>query len=76
MSEKITDLAARRAQQRRGKARGCPICRKPMVEAFRPFCSDRCRKIDLDRWRSEAYRVPTEETPDPAASMPKDGEEE
>ena len=33
------------------------------MEATRPFCSERCRKIDLDRWRSEAYRVPVEEEP-------------
>jgi endogenous inhibitor of DNA gyrase (YacG/DUF329 family) len=59
MSAKIADLSARRkagARQRR-----CPICGKPATEATRPFCSERCRKIDLDRWRSEAYRVPAEE---------------
>ncbi|PZW44849.1 hypothetical protein C8P66_11315 [Humitalea rosea] len=36
----------------------CPICRRPMVEAFRPFCSDRCRQVDLGRWLTEAYVVP------------------
>ncbi len=59
MSAKIADLSQRRkagARQRR-----CPICGKVAVEAVRPFCSERCRKIDLDRWRSEAYRVPARE---------------
>jgi len=36
----------------------CPICRRPMVAAFRPFCSDRCRQVDLGRWLTEAYVVP------------------
>ena len=58
MNDKIADLAARRARKRDAKRRQCPICGKPAVEATRPFCSERCRKIDLDRWRTEAYRVP------------------
>jgi endogenous inhibitor of DNA gyrase (YacG/DUF329 family) len=41
--------------------RSCPICRRPAVPAFRPFCSDRCRRVDLDRWLGEAYRLPAEE---------------
>jgi endogenous inhibitor of DNA gyrase (YacG/DUF329 family) len=68
MSDKIADLAARRAQRRQAKPRKCPICRKPAVEASRPFCSERCRKIDLDRWRTEAYRVPVVEADDDTAA--------
>ena len=42
----------------------CPICRVPVAsrEAF-PFCSDRCRLIDLGRWLGGEYRIPTEEAP-------------
>jgi len=36
----------------------CPICGKPVVAEFRPFCSVRCKQIDLNRWLSESYRVP------------------
>jgi endogenous inhibitor of DNA gyrase (YacG/DUF329 family) len=39
----------------------CPICKKPVGkkdEDF-PFCSDRCRTIDLGRWASGAYVIPT-----------------
>ncbi len=36
----------------------CPICGKPPVPAHRPFCSRRCRDIDLGRWFSGAYAVP------------------
>jgi endogenous inhibitor of DNA gyrase (YacG/DUF329 family) len=44
-----------RATRRR---RRCPICRKPAVDEFRPFCSADCRRVDLDRWLGEAYRIP------------------
>ena len=37
--------------------RPCPICRKPRVEQFAPFCSDRCRDRDLARWFNEDYAV-------------------
>ena len=76
MSDKIADLAARRAQKQKAKPRKCPICGKPEAEASRPFCSERCRKIDLDRWRTEAYRVPVEEEPDEDARAPEDPESE
>jgi len=40
----------------------CPRCGAPSVYApgnrWRPFCSERCRVIDLGAWASEAYRVP------------------
>jgi len=38
--------------------RPCPICGKPSVEASRPFCSERCRDVDLNRWLSGSYVVP------------------
>ncbi len=42
----------------------CPICSKEMQGQRNhewphyPFCSPRCRMIDLGRWLGEAYRVP------------------
>ena len=36
----------------------CPICRKPTVHEFRPFCSRGCRDRDLIGWMDETYRVP------------------
>jgi endogenous inhibitor of DNA gyrase (YacG/DUF329 family) len=36
----------------------CPICGKPAVAASRPFCSERCRDVDLNRWLSNSYVVP------------------
>jgi len=42
----------------KGKARKCPICGKPATEASKPFCSERCRDVDLNRWLSDSYRIP------------------
>jgi endogenous inhibitor of DNA gyrase (YacG/DUF329 family) len=39
-------------------AKPCPICGKPAAEASRPFCSERCRDVDLNRWLSGSYVVP------------------
>lgn len=40
----------------------CPICKRPVDMSannrFRPFCSERCRAIDLGTWAGEGYRVP------------------
>lgn len=38
----------------------CPICKKDAPyqgNPFRPFCSERCKLIDLDNWLSERYRI-------------------
>lgn len=39
----------------------CPRCAKPVhwgpESPFRPFCSERCKMIDLGAWASEEYRV-------------------
>ena len=36
----------------------CPICGKPALQRFRPFCSKRCADIDLNRWLKGSYAVP------------------
>jgi len=39
----------------------CAYCRKrPVDPAWRPFCSDRCKLLDLARWIDGAYRIPGE----------------
>ncbi|MCU1234113.1 MAG: hypothetical protein JWP63_2080 [Candidatus Solibacter sp.] len=40
----------------------CPICKKVEVaigDPEFPFCSERCREIDLGNWASEKYVIPT-----------------
>jgi len=38
----------------------CPICKKEVTldDPNMPFCSDRCRIIDLGNWASEKYVIP------------------
>ena len=52
----------------------CPICRTLVLSSQEdfPFCSDRCRTIDLGRWLGERYRVPAEEDEDDQSSSPED----
>lgn len=35
----------------------CPICSRPADTATTPFCSKRCRMVDLGRWFTESYVV-------------------
>jgi endogenous inhibitor of DNA gyrase (YacG/DUF329 family) len=42
----------------KASAKPCPICGKPATEASRPFCSERCRDVDLNRWLSNSYTIP------------------
>ena len=45
----------------------CPICQRTMEGRTRaelpwlPFCSERCKTIDLGRWLSGTYRIPAED---------------
>lgn len=42
----------------------CPTCQKPVEwskkSPWRPFCSERCRLIDLGEWADEGHRIPGE----------------
>ena len=53
------------ASMKKGAQPACPTCGKPETEAARPFCSDRCRDVDLNRWLTGAYAIPAVEEPDP-----------
>ena len=39
----------------------CPICGRESVKAYRPFCSRRCADVDLGRWMTGAYAIPSED---------------
>jgi endogenous inhibitor of DNA gyrase (YacG/DUF329 family) len=47
-----------RAASAKAGEKKCPICGKPASEVSRPFCSERCRDVDLNRWLSGSYVVP------------------
>jgi endogenous inhibitor of DNA gyrase (YacG/DUF329 family) len=56
----------------------CPQCGSETpwnaANAWRPFCSERCKMIDLGAWASESYRVPVQESADPLLEDPPTGE--
>jgi len=45
-----------------GETPRCPICGKPRMPDYRPFCSKRCADLDLGRWLKGGYAIPA--TPD------------
>ncbi|EKF20603.1 DNA gyrase inhibitor YacG [Nitratireductor pacificus] len=47
--EKVTPLRPKRP---------CPECGKDSQRAYYPFCSSRCKDVDLNRWLSGAYAIP------------------
>jgi endogenous inhibitor of DNA gyrase (YacG/DUF329 family) len=59
----------------------CPICKKTVKngDAEFPFCSERCRTVDLGKWASGAYVIPspvTDADEQLRESMPEDPEGE
>lgn len=53
----------------------CPQCRKPSVlgaeNPWRPFCSERCKLIDLGDWMSGRFAIPVEPEGDLDEGMPE-----
>ncbi len=49
----------------------CPTCGGDSVYApsnpYRPFCSERCKQIDMGAWASEDFRMPADTPPDEQA---------
>ncbi len=49
------------------KTVACPTCGQPVEwrpeNRWRPFCSERCKLIDLGEWATGQYRVPTQDAP-------------
>jgi endogenous inhibitor of DNA gyrase (YacG/DUF329 family) len=45
----------------------CPICKKALVETAKafPFCSERCRLVDLGNWLDEKYVIAPDPQSDP-----------
>jgi uncharacterized protein len=57
----------------------CPICKQPVTEppapdapTTFPFCSERCKLIDLGRWLDGKYQIPVEETDEDEGRAPSD----
>lgn len=54
----------------------CPTCSVPVewtpTSKWRPFCSERCKLIDLGAWANESYRVPAVEKDDEEPGPPSE----
>lgn len=50
------------------KTVACPRCQKPVpwvpASRFRPFCSERCKQLDVGAWANEEYRIAHAEPPE------------
>ena len=42
----------------------CPICEKETDPKYRPFCSKRCADVDLAKWLTGSYAIPSEDPED------------
>ena len=47
----------------------CPNCGQPSKRRWRPFCSARCKQLDLGRWLGESYRIAGDEPADMTADQ-------
>ena len=61
------------------RAGSCPTCGRPAAaraaHRAHPFCSDRCRLLDLGKWLGEEYRIPGDRADDSPAPERPDEEE-
>ena len=56
-NDKVTPLRPRKP---------CPECGKPSTREAYPFCSPRCKAVDLNRWLSGAYVIAGSEEEEPS----------
>jgi endogenous inhibitor of DNA gyrase (YacG/DUF329 family) len=60
-----------------GREVPCPTCGSPTLygpaNPWRPFCSERCRRVDLGAWASERFRVPAANTTDERGAVDEGG---
>ena len=57
----------------------CPRCGEASTwegNEFRPFCSERCKLIDLGAWASDEYKLPTQDAPQSGLQRQEDDYEE
>ncbi|TMK45385.1 MAG: DNA gyrase inhibitor YacG [Alphaproteobacteria bacterium] len=61
MPAKPKNSPARGKGKGKAKSKRCPICGEPASPEWLPFCSPRCRDVDLNRWLSGSYLIPGSE---------------
>jgi endogenous inhibitor of DNA gyrase (YacG/DUF329 family) len=72
----LQHLAIEAVAETKAREIACPRCGKLAVwsqtNAWRPFCSERCKMIDLGAWASDSYRIPIETPEDSLPDAPED----
>ncbi len=56
----------------------CPTCNKEIQwqdNPYRPFCSERCKLVDLGKWVNEEFRVPGKPAADQTAQADEEAED-
>ena len=60
--------------------RPCPECGRPSAREHYPFCSPRCKNVDLSRWLTGAYAIPVRDDEDedgkPGGDTPQSGSQD
>lgn len=59
---------------RKGAEASCPICNAAAVKGYAPFCSKRCADVDLHRWLSGGYAIPSTDDDSEGAAVEADRE--
>ncbi len=59
-----------------GRRKKCLSCGRPMDARYRPLCSRRSAELDLGRWFTEDYRIPTQEPAEGDEEPDGDGEQD
>lgn len=58
----------------------CPMCQAPLdpdqPPETRPFCSPRCKKLDLSNWLEGNYRLPRDLLPEEVIDLPAEQQEQ
>lgn len=57
----------------------CPRCGEPSTwegNPYRPFCSERCKLIDLGAWANDEYKLPTQDAPQAGLKRQEDDYED
>ncbi len=57
------------------KRKACAVCGKPSDARLHPFCSNRCREVDLNRWLRGHYAIPVAEHDDDVAHISHESED-
>lgn len=57
----------------------CPVCSQTVIwdtgNRFRPFCSERCKLLDLGQWAKESYAIPDTTLQDETENSQNDPEQ-